>query len=284
MKKVLICTDGSPYSEECCQFAAWLAKRVDVHLHAVYVSDLRQFELSVVADLSGSMGIQPYQGMLTQIQDMEDQKAKLLKAGTLDFFNKQGLEDRVTFAHYKGLLVDRVLDLEREDPEIGMVMLGKRGENANFATEHLGSTMERVVRASEKPCLVTSRKFREIKKIAFAYDGSPSCQKALKFLSTSPLFEGLDVHLVTVDEGRNEEEASERLSEASSQLQASGLKLVTQVLTGIAENVIGEYVESEDIDLLVMGAYGHSRIRYLIIGSTTTDLIRRCHIPILLFR
>jgi nucleotide-binding universal stress UspA family protein len=33
-----------------------------------------------------------------------------------------------------------------------------------------------------------------------------------------------------------------------------------------------------------MGAYGHSRIRQLIVGSTTTQVLRRCQIPILLLR
>jgi len=43
-------------------------------------------------------------------------------------------------------------------------------------------------------------------------------------------------------------------------------------------------VAGNAINLLVMGAYGHSRIRYLIIGSTTTEMIRTCKIPVLLFR
>ncbi|MEQ9334216.1 MAG: universal stress protein [Thalassobaculum sp.] len=34
----------------------------------------------------------------------------------------------------------------------------------------------------------------------------------------------------------------------------------------------------------MMGAYGHSRIRSLIIGSTTTQMIRSCMIPVMLFR
>ncbi len=36
--------------------------------------------------------------------------------------------------------------------------------------------------------------------------------------------------------------------------------------------------------LLVMGAYGHSRVRQFILGSTTTHLIRTCHVPVMLFR
>jgi nucleotide-binding universal stress UspA family protein len=33
-----------------------------------------------------------------------------------------------------------------------------------------------------------------------------------------------------------------------------------------------------------MGAYGHSRIRSLIVGSTTATMVRRCRIPVLMFR
>jgi nucleotide-binding universal stress UspA family protein len=38
------------------------------------------------------------------------------------------------------------------------------------------------------------------------------------------------------------------------------------------------------VDLLVMGAYGHGRIRSLVVGSTTTAMVRRCKIPVLMFR
>jgi nucleotide-binding universal stress UspA family protein len=42
-------------------------------------------------------------------------------------------------------------------------------------------------------------------------------------------------------------------------------------------------IVQESADLLVMGAYGHSSIRRLIFGSTTTDMIRSSPVPILLF-
>ena len=56
------------------------------------------------------------------------------------------------------------------------------------------------------------------------------------------------------------------------------------LLEGDPDEVIAEEVEKKGIDLLVMGAYGHSRIRHLVIGSTTTAFIRTCRIPVLLFR
>ncbi len=55
-------------------------------------------------------------------------------------------------------------------------------------------------------------------------------------------------------------------------------------MPGEPEKVIAGTVEQEQIDLLVMGAYGHSRIRSLVIGSTTTAMIRSCLVPIFMFR
>ena len=33
-----------------------------------------------------------------------------------------------------------------------------------------------------------------------------------------------------------------------------------------------------------MGAYGHGPLRAMLVGSTTTEMIRSCTIPVLLFR
>ena len=44
------------------------------------------------------------------------------------------------------------------------------------------------------------------------------------------------------------------------------------------------FIEEKNIDFLLMGAYGHNRIRYLVIGSTTAQMLRSSRIPVLLFR
>ena len=67
-------------------------------------------------------------------------------------------------------------------------------------------------------------------------------------------------------------------------LRAAGRPVSAEIEPGQADAVIARRVEADKIDLLVMGAFGHSRIRSLIIGSTTTQMIRACKIPVLLFR
>ncbi|MEZ4634065.1 MAG: universal stress protein [Caldilineaceae bacterium] len=55
-------------------------------------------------------------------------------------------------------------------------------------------------------------------------------------------------------------------------------------MAGDADEVIAAYVAENEMSILVMGAYGHTRIRNMIIGSTTSNMLRSCPIPVLMFR
>lgn len=162
--------------------------------------------------------------------------------------------------------------------------MGKRGENANFATDHLGSMLERVLRTLHKPCLVTNREYKAFTKVAIAYDGGDSSKKALDYISSSQVFRSLELHVITCVEGHNESQAAEHLKEAETALRKSELHPTCQIVAGEVEVAISDYVKHAEIDLLVLGAYGHSRIRELFIGSTTTEVLRICNVPVLCFR
>lgn len=80
-------------------------------------------------------------------------------------------------------------------------------------------------------------------------------------------------------------EGSERTSQmqwATDTLKANAIEAEAVVRQGDADDVISAYVRDEAINLMVMGAYGHSRIRSFIVGSTTTTMIRTCKIPLLM--
>lgn len=280
MKRLLICTDGSSYSLECCRTGAWLAQQTGALSDVLYVTDLRHFEVPAVADLSGSLGIQPFEGMVSQLQEVEKIKARFVEEQSMQVFG-EAIRSRVTFHHETGMLVD-VIDAFAG--KVDIVLIGKRGENVNYATEHLGSMLERVVRTAKKPCLVTSRKFHPLERIALAYDGGESCRRALRFVSQRDPFKRCEIHVVSVVEGHHEDEAAARLDEAETALRSAGLNPTCQVLGGEVELSIADYLEKTGLDLLIAGAYGHSRIREFLIGSTTTELLRRCHVPVLCFR
>ena len=280
LKKLLICTDGSDYSQVCCRYAAWIAERTGASIELLYLTDLRQFEVPLVADLSGSLGIQPYQDVLTHLQEMEKRKATVIEKNAREIFDKEGMKNPIRFHHHTGLLVDCLEDFEKD---VDLVLLGKRGENADYATAHLGSNMERVIRSSSKPTLTTSRKFIPIAKILLAYDGGESCQKALQFLCENEALSDQELHIVMVSENEDDKAAFENVEQAKSIAKGRKGTNVFQILNGNVEDQIARYVDKEEMNLLVMGVYGHRRIRYLLIGSTTTTVIRACRIPVLCF-
>jgi nucleotide-binding universal stress UspA family protein len=283
MKRVLVCVDGSAYSQVCCRYAAWLAQRAGYEVEGVYVSDVWQYETSFLSDLSGSLGIQPYEAMLSQLEAVEEQKSKSLETAQRALLKQEGYGGTFTFHHRTGSVVATLSEFEEGPEGVSLLMMGKRGEGSNLETEHLGATMERLVRASTQPCIVTPRAYAPPQRALLAYDGSPSANKALHWLVQANGFKDLALHLVAVARQAGDA-AGGRLQEGEGILRAGGWKPVCQVLSGEPGDAIAGYVTQQGIDFLIMGAYGHSAIRRLIIGSTTTDLIRRCHVPVMLFR
>ena len=200
---------------------------------------------------------------------LEDATALLEKAGVTE----------VTTRLRHGDIVETVADVEAD---ARVILIGKRGEAADFAKGHLGSNLERIVRASHKPVFIASRAFRPISKVLVAYDGGASAMKAVDHIARSPLFQGLAVHVVTV--GTATPEGTKGLADAKAMLKTAEIEAETSVLPGQAETALAKLVEEAQFDMLVMGAYGHSRIRSLIIGSTTTAMIRACKVPVVLMR
>jgi len=78
--------------------------------------------------------------------------------------------------------------------------------------------------------------------------------------------------------------AEVHLHEAVEQAKGRGLTPRGQLLKGNAEDEILKFTDENKMDLIVMGAYGHTRIREFILGSTTSHVIRKSRVPVLLTR
>lgn len=289
MNKILICTDGSEYSEACYHYGTWLSQKMHSELHIVHVTeltDLLQPSLAMGSTFKSAAIGEKAQDLFDQIQTIEKGKSTAIETHAKEFFSTKKFDDKVTFHQRTGDLVKCVQDFELGSESVDLVVLGKRGEHASFAKEHLGSSLERIVRHSTKPCLVANRHARPVNKLLLAFDGSSSSQKAISFFKQNPSFQDLELHLATVinNSGPNEEKMK-RFEEAYGDLTAHGYEPIKKVIeNNHVEEGIASYVEDKKIDMLTMGAYGHNRIRHLIIGSVTTTLVRCCHVPVMLFR
>lgn len=281
--KIIALVDGSGYSESVCGHAAWIAARTDASVEVLHVLGRR--EGPETQDRSGAIALGARTALLNELAALDAQRAKLMMErgrAILDdaraILERAGVADVTTRLRH-GDLIETVAGVEAEARAI---VIGKRGEAANFATGHLGSNLERIVRSSHKPVLVASRAFRPIEKVLVAFDGGTSALKAIDHIARSPVFQGLAVHVVTV--GNANAAVLKALESAQAMLRAAGIMADTSVLPGQPETALSQLVEEAGFDMLVMGAYGHSRIRRLIIGSTTTAMIRACKVPVVLMR
>jgi nucleotide-binding universal stress UspA family protein len=284
MTRVLACVDGSIYGQSVADHAVWAAAKLSASVDLLHTMGRRDVA-SVPVDLSGSLDLGERETLLNEIADLDAQKAKLAqKRGRLVLAQAaQRVRDAGVTAGAEilrhGDLIDTLKDFERTAE---LIVIGKRGEAADFAKLHLGSNLERVLRGSSKPVLVTSRAYRPIEHFLIAFDGGPSAVKAVDFIAKKPLLAGIACHLFTV--GPNGGEMEDRMRAAETRLRRAGFEVTAGMEPGEPAAVIARKVEEAGVHLLVMGAYGHSRIRTLIIGSTTTETIRSCKVPVLLFR
>jgi nucleotide-binding universal stress UspA family protein len=115
-----------------------------------------------------------------------------------------------------------------------------------------------------------------------AFDGSATTRKGVEMLAFSPLLKGLPIHLVMV--GPVTDESSAQLDWAQKVLLNAGFTVRAETLSGEIEPGLHAYQVEHGIDLLVMGAYGHSRIRQFLVGSTTSSMLRTTTSALLLLR
>lgn len=282
-RKIVALVDGSIYSHSVCESAGWIAARMGASVELLHVLGRR--EGTEAADLSGSLALGARSALLEELTKLDEQRAKLQQQrgrAILDdakaVLQRAGVSDVTT-----RLRIGDILETAAEaEAEADMLVIGKRGEAADFAKLHLGSNIERIVRASHKPVFVAARGFRAPERLLIAFDGGPSSLKAVAHAAENPLFTGLECHLLMAGEGSSAQRG--KFDQACAALDAAGRETKAYVADAAPENAIAEHVERFDIGLVAMGAYGHSRIRSLVIGSTTSETIRSCKVPVVLYR
>lgn len=282
---ILACTDGSVYSTSVYNHAAWASRQMgDASVHVLHMLDPRHEE-PAKANYSGRMGVGARTALLNELVELESAKAKAAqKRGQAILedadahLKEAGIVD-VLADQWHGKLSDEIAKYERD---ADLVVIGKRGNNADFQKGHLGSNLERVVRSCRHPVLVASRAFDKMENFVLAFDGGSSALKAVDYAASTPLLKGMHCYLLYVGSGNARIEAA--LAKAETKLREAGYEVSIEHRDGEPENVIEGIVAQDHIDLLVMGAYGHSSIRQMIVGSTTTAMIRTVKIPVLLFR
>lgn len=259
-------------------YGIWASKRLGAPLKFLHVLDRSQYPTQ--SDLSGNIGLGSRETLLEKLAAIDEKRSKLAMEHSklmLDAYVQNAIAngiDSPASLQYHGGLEEILVEIEES---IRLLVLGKHDDHLRV---HIGSRLENVVRIIHRPILIATIKFKPPQRVMLAFDGSATTRKGVEMVATSPLFCGLPCHLVMV--GTKNEANREQLNWAQRILEEAGFEAPATIIDGDVERSLGDYRSAHEIDMLIMGAYGHSVIRRFLVGSTTTSVIRNTSIPVLL--
>ena len=277
---IIACIDGSAATRPVCNWAAWASRLLQAPLTLLHVLDKpTRVEQT---DLSGAIGLGAREDLLEQLTRLDEARESLalahgkeMLAAARQQVEQDGAFD-VTTRQRHGELEHTLAELESHT---GLFVMGRKGEHSENHLSQIGSHLESVIRTLHCPILVALQEFKAPRAFLLAYDGSPTADKALAFVIASPLLKSLSCHLVMVGNDQHG-----KLVQAEQRLSQAGLQTEACSLPGDNIGVINDYAQERGIDLILMGAYGHSRMRRFFVGSNTGTLLRETRTPLLLIR
>lgn len=155
--------------------------------------------------------------------------------------------------------------------------------------EGRGIELEPVVEGAlfegQSPVIVLPDAGPELKlpgKIAIGWNESAEAlravRSALPFLSTAQ-----SAHIVVIDPPKHGPTRSDPGGQLSQYLARHGVKVEIDVLAKTmprVSDVMRRHVTDINADMVVMGAYGHSRFREAILGGATRNMLETCEVPV----
>lgn len=285
MNKVYACIDGFANTHAVIDWAAWAALRLALPLELLHVLE-RHPERAEVTDYSGAIGVDARESLLQELSDADEKHGKQaqeagrrLLAAARERAAAAGVS-RLDARLRHGGFVDTVLEMAADAQ---LFVLGEHHHAKGPAKVHLDHNVERVVRTVQRAVLVaTAEGFEPPTRVVIAFDGSASARKVVDRAAGSAMLAGLPVLLAMV--GIDTTLARRQLEEARIALHAVGIDAQAELTAGEPQAVLPALVKAQGPALLVMGAFGHSRLRQLLLGSTTTTLLRLSEVPVLFLR
>lgn len=236
-----------------------------------------------------SMGLAPFGSQTSwEIERHENKRSERAHTAFEEAFARSGLPSRETDARIgaPSLVWHEIPGLDlNETPFHGrhhdLVIAGRDDELVS-------TRIPEIVLSVGRPVLVPAARPSNVigRKIAVAWKPGPESARAMT--AAAPLISKADkLCLMSVVEGDTSESGQAAdLKELANKLQWNGVESELLVLPR-TEAGVGETLKSaaynSGADLLVIGAYGHSRLREFVLGGVTRSVIGECEIPALLF-
>ena len=277
MNRVIACIDSSPCIDAVAEAAVWVAKQTQRELVLLQILDYYPASYHL-GEISGVIGFESNAMLLKELAELEQKQSEL----ALDYSNNllkhiselieknYGLTS--TKIQEKGDFLEQSFNILKEND---VVIIGRVGERAAEKNKPIGSNVENFFRGANCTVITVGEHFSPPKRFIFAYEYSPTCQKMMERIAQSDLLKKLQCHLLYVGDH------PEMLTEPEKYLKSAGLDVIPIYRYGdVAQNIL-EYQREHDIQLIVLGAFSHSKIHQFFLGSITTTIFRNANVPLL---
>ncbi|WP_151965391.1 universal stress protein [Acinetobacter soli] len=277
MSRVIACIDSSPCINAIAEAAAWVARETKRELVLLQVLDYYPASYHL-GEISGVIGFESNAMLLKELAELEQKQSELaidysnnlLKHISEMILDKYGLES--TKIQKKGDFLEQSFSVLRETD---FVVIGKVGERAAEKNKPIGSNVENFIRGANCTIMTVGENFKIPTRFIFAYEYSPTCLNIMQRISQSDLLKSLQCHLLYVGDH------PEVLKDPEEYLRTAGLDVVTVYRYGdVAENIL-EYQQELGIQMIVLGAFSHSKLHQFFLGSIATSIFRNASVPLL---
>ncbi|AEB08319.1 universal stress protein [Desulfobacca acetoxidans] len=276
--KILVAVDQSEESQEALRCTCHLLEHFEAKVDALYV---QPDVVEMVADSSYA----PFATKADVEQAVAAEAEKVLDTILESCEICMGGKIPCTPQIAVGDPTEEILNFA-EKGRYELIVLGAHGRSS-LRGFLLGTVHSKILHHALQPVLIL-RNFRPIQKILVAYRGSQCDQGALQFIA--PLFakqkpEITIMHVQETELGESEEFAQACVLTGEDTLREWGYTPIKKVAKGDFVDEILKAVAVQRYDLLVLGAYGHQRPKYLkIISDEALNLVRLTTRPVLVYR
>ncbi|WP_420631888.1 universal stress protein [Candidatus Leptofilum sp.] len=165
-----------------------------------------------------------------------------------------------------------------------LMMLALNCPPGSSILERLASGVQTILQRTPRPVLVVPT-FSPMQHALLAYDGSPKAEEALFVATYLASRWQIQLSVVTVGGGNGKLDTANRVqSRAKTYLSVAGVK-ADYILPGEpAASALIEAAASQQADFMIMGGFGNSSMKTLMLGSTLNQVLLEYKQPILICR
>jgi nucleotide-binding universal stress UspA family protein len=256
LRKVLLATDRSQFSEGAIKEAITFSKNCSSKLYALSVLETNP----------------EYETIGSNVFEKEEAEATAYLESIREKAEKEGLSCETILRESEE--ASQAIVSEAAEKGVDMIVIGRRGRTG-LRKLLMGEVAARVI--GHAPCrvLVVPRASKiEFKRLLVATDGSKHSEQAVAEAVGIAKCCGSDLLILSAMRDVSEQkEAQANVSRAAAIAQKEGVN--TELLTPIGRSydVIVETAGGRGVDLIIVGAYGKTGLKKFFMGSSTEKVI-----------